>query len=445
MKAPETKYAESENGQIAYQVFGSGDRNILFIPNWASNLEVMWEEPSLVRYLKRLASIGRVIYFDKRGTGVSDPVPSGSLPTLEQWMDDARIVLNELNVTETLVIGDTEGGMMAMIFTCTYPKRVSSLVLINTTSCWLKHDDYPFGMPLETATQVADYVGSSWGTTKLLGFSAPSMLHDKRFSNWFAKYQRLTATPATMTKMYHWAMAIDIRSILPSISVPTLVVSRKDNAHYKVQYGQYLSDHIKNSKLVIKEGDTCWPFHAGDFESILDDIEVFVTGHKESIQTNRVLSTIMFTDIVDSTKKAAQLGDSKWSDLLSHHNEIVRRVILKYRGREMSNAGDGFMITFDGPARSLQCASELINALHELGIEIRVGVHTGEIEIKNFETKGIAIHIAARIMALGETGQITTSRTIKDLVVGSGFTFEDRGTHTLKGVEEPWQIFQIIK
>jgi class 3 adenylate cyclase/pimeloyl-ACP methyl ester carboxylesterase len=443
MISPETKYVKSENGDIAYQIFGSGEQDILFLPNWSSNLEAMWEEPSLVRYLTILSSIGRVIYFDKRGTGISDPVPIGNLPTLEQWMDDASDVLSEIGCDEVAVIGDTEGGVMAMLFAATYPQKVTSLILINTTACWKRDDDYPIGMPDDTIERVSQYVSKHWGTSKLLELSAPSMTNNKRFGKWFAKYQRMSSTPSAMLHLYRWGLSLDVRSVLPSINVPTLILHRTENAHYRIQYGKYLSDNIPKAKFIPIKGADCWPFNSGNFELILNEIQIFLTGEKTVAIENRVLATIMFTDIVDSTKHALKLGDKDWSELLTQHNNIIQKTVLKYRGETINSTGDGFLSTFDGPARSLQCAREIIQELRTLGIEVRVGLHTGEIELVNGEANGIAIHITARIMALATAGEVATSRTIKDLVIGSGFQFIDNGLHSLKGVPDQWHIYKL--
>ena len=438
-----TQYVKTRGGYVAYQVFGNGPPDILFITNWGTNLEVMWEEPSLVRYFDRLESLGRVILFDKRGTGVSDPVPLHSLPSLEEWMDDAREVLLAVNSEKIVLIGDTEGGLMSILFAATYPNMTSSLILSNAFARFLRDHDYPVGLPVSSMPKLLDLIERRWGTGEMLSVIAPSVSDDTRFKKWFARYQRLAMPPGAFAMMYHWVLEVDVRCVLPSISVPTLVLQRRDNDHYRVGFGRYLGENIPNAKYVELPGADAYPFHAGDIDRVLDEIQEFLTGVRSGPDTDRVLTTIMFTDIVRSTDLAFSMGDMRWGDLLQAHHALLRRHVEQNRGREMRSTGDGFLVTFDGPARGIRCALGISREVKSLGLDVRIGLHTGEVEIRGNAIEGIAVHLAARVMAMAEPGVVLVSRTVKDLVVGSGYGFDERGSHVLKGIADQWDIFSV--
>jgi len=439
---PETRYAESDDGYIAYQVFGEGHHDLLFIGNWASNVEVMWEHPSMARYLGRLGRFARVICFDKRGAGLSDPVALGALPTLEHWMDDARIVLDAVGSEQVALIGDAEGGPMAMMFAATYPQRTRALVLVNTFARMLRADDYPIGMPEEAAERFLEIWERSWGTGIVLQLSAPSVAGDQEMQRWIGRYMRLSAPPAAATRMYRWVLQVDVRSVLPSIQAPTLILHRRENRHYRAPMGRYLTEHIPGARYVELPGTDWYPPFV-NAEPVLDEIEEFLTGARPALAEDRILATVMFTDIVGSTDLAARLGDQRWLDLRGAHDGLVRTQLGRYRGEEVATTGDGFLATFDGPARAVRCAAEITSAVRSLGIEIRAGLHTGEVETQDGQIAGIAVHIAARVMAFAGEGRVLVSGTVKDLVVGSAIQFADRGSHSLRGIPGDWRLYEV--
>ena len=443
---PETEYARTDEGYIAYQVFGRGPLDIVFIPAWATNVDVMWEEPSLARYLDRLASFGRVICFDKRGSGVSDPVPLNQLPSLENWMDDTRAVMEAAGSERAAIIGDAEGGPMAMLYAATYPDRVTSLVLTNSFARLARDHDYPIGLPEEAIPPLRDSYEGTWGTPAFLDTLTPGVAGDERFRTWFARYMRLSMPPGASTTMF-WdgVVRFDVRAILPTIRVPTLVVQRADARWHRVGYGRYLAEHIPGAKYVELPGADTIPFHAGDFDPILDEVEEFLTGARARPVADRILATVMFTDIVGSTERAANVGDERWLALRDQHDRLVRRSLDRFRGREVVTTGDGFLATFDGPGRAVSCAVAVTEDVSGLGIEIRAGLHTGEVELLGTNIGGIAVHIAQRVMSAASPGRVLVSRTVKDLVVGSAIEFADHGTHVLKGVPGEWPLYEVTR
>jgi class 3 adenylate cyclase/pimeloyl-ACP methyl ester carboxylesterase len=442
---PETRYANSPDGYVAYQVFGSGPPDLLFMTHWVTNVDAMWEEPSLGAYMQRLASFARVITYDKRGSGVSDPVPLASLPTIEQWADDALAVMDAAGIERAAVIGDTEGGPMAAMLAASHPERVQALVLVNSFARWRRAEDYPIGMPEATAEKLLDRYEHHFGvTSEVLDLTAPSVATDARFRTWWLTYSRLTMSRSAAAAMYRWVTEIDVRSILPSIRVPTLVLHRSAARHHRVEFGRYLAEHIPNAKYVEFPGADSLPFHAGDFPRLLDEVEEFLTGTRARPVLDRRLATLLFTDIVGSTQLAAEAGDSAWIKLTRSHDQVVREHLKHYLGREVDHAGDGFLAVFDAPARAVTCAARVAESLKALGMQIRVGVHTGEVQLTGDVVRGLAVHIAARVMAVAERGGILVSRTVKDLVVGSGIEFADCGAHHLKGVPGDWQLYEVV-
>ena len=442
--APEIHYVKTEDGYVAYQIFGEGPYDVLFIGNWASNIEVMWEHPSMARYLERLGRFARVICFDKRGAGLSDPVPLGALPTLEHWMDDARIVLDAAGSDQAALIGDAEGGLMAMMFAATYPQRTRALVLVNAFAKMLRAGDYSIGMPEEAAERFLEIWERAWGTGIVLDLSAPSVATDPQMQYWVGRYMRLSAPPAACTRMYRWVLQVDVRSVLPSIQSPTLILHRAHNRHYRAPMGRYLAKHIPDAKYLELPGADWYPPFVSA-EPVLDEIEEFLTGTRPVPAQDRVLATVLFTDIVNSTDLAARLGDQRWLDLRAAHDGLVRTQLDRYRGKVVATTGDGFLATFDGPARAVRCASEIASAVRSLGIQIRAGLHSGEVEIQDGQIAGIAVHIAARVMALASEGCVLVSGTVKDLVVGSAIRFADRGSHLLRGIPGEWRLFEVIE
>jgi len=442
MKDPETRYARIGEGNVAYQVIGDGPLDLVFVPSWASNVDIMWEEPSLAHFLRRLGGFSRLLCFDKRGTGVSDPVPLAALPTLEQWMEDVWAVLEATGSKRTALLGDAEGGQMAMLFAATYPERTSALVLVNTSARHLRDVDYPWGRPVDLTSRFLQRMEELWGTGGLIDIMAPSVAHDERLRRWFGRYERLSLGPRAGATMYGAQLERDLRGVLPTIRVPTLVLHRAGNRHIRVGHGRYLAEHIPSAKYVELPGEDHL-FHVGDTEVLLREIEEFLTGVRPAAEFDRVLATVLFTDIVRSTERAAVLGDRAWIALLETHNGIVRRELTRHRGREVKTAGDGFLATFDGPARAIRCASAIRDEVRPLGIEIRAGLHTGECKLMGDDVGGIAVHIGARVVGKAGAGEVLVSSTVKDLVAGSGIRFADRGLHLLKGVPGEWHLFTV--
>jgi class 3 adenylate cyclase/pimeloyl-ACP methyl ester carboxylesterase len=444
---PETRYVRAADGAyIAHQSFGAGPRALVFIPSWLQNLDAMWEEPSLAAYLERLGSFARVICFDKRGHGVSDPVPLSAVPTLEQWIEDATAVMDVLGVGEAALLGDTEGGPMAALFAATHPERVASLVLTNSYARWRRADDYPIGMPDDTWEKLLERYEEHWGVTAaILDLAAPSAASDPRFRAWYPRYQRLSMSRGSAAALYRWVTSLDARPVLPTIRVPTLVLQRAAAHHHRPAFGRYLAEHIEGARYVELPGADTSPFHAGDFGPLLDEVEEFITGVRApAVRSDRQLATILVTDIVGSTQVAAARGDAAWRALIGRHDEVVREQLRRFRGREVSHTGDGVLALFDGPARAVLCAAELVERLRELDLPIRAGIHTGEVElVEDGRIAGLAVHLAARVAAAAGEGTILVSATVRDLVLGSGIEFADRGEHELRGVPERWRLFAV--
>lgn len=441
---PETRYALNKGGQyVAFQAFGEGEVDLVFIPDWCTNVEIMWEEPTLARFLQRLASFSRVICFDKRGTGVSDPVPLGAIPTWEEWMDDVGTVLDAIGSKHAAVFGHGDGGGMALLFAASHPGRTSALILADTYARRRRAPDYPCGIPDSAAAATIEGVVRTYGTgemTRLGG--APSLANNAAFVTWRGRYERLAMSPGTFRPIYPTVYEMDFRPALPTIRVPTLVLHRAGNSYIRIDNGRYLAEHITGAKFVEIPGNDHF-FHAGNTEALLGPVQEFLTGTREVPDEERVLATVLFTDVVGATALAERLGDRAWADLIARHHSLVRQELARFRGREVDTAGDGFFATFDGPARGVRCALAIRDAVRTLGIEVRAGLHTGECELVGPKVGGIAVHIGARVMGLAGAGQVLVSRTVRDLVTGSGLRFEDHGNHQLKGVEGEWALFRI--
>ena len=438
---PKTRYAVNKEGQsVAYQVIGDSPRDIVFIPDWVTNLEVMWEEPTLARFLDRMASIGRLICFDKRGTGVSDPVPLGAIPTWEEWMDDVGTVMDAVDSERAAVFGHGDGGHMALLFAATHPNRTSALVLADTYARRRRAPDYHCGVPPQIAEQLIELILTTWGTGEAVLHGSADLARNPAFVDWRGRYERLSMSPGQFRSIYPLTYEMDFRCVLETIRVPTLVLHRVGNAYVHSDNGRYLADHIDGARFVEVPGEDHL-FHGGDIEALLGPMREFLTGTKEAPVEDRVLATVLFTDIKGATERAAQLGDRPWTDLLERHHATVRQQLERYRGREVDTAGDGFFATFDGPARGVRCGLAIRDAVRSLGLEIRAGLHTGECEFIGDKVGGIAVHIGARVMGTAKAGEVLVSRTVKDLVAGSGLEFTSHGTHTLKGVAGDWELF----
>jgi class 3 adenylate cyclase len=374
--------------------------------------------------------------------GVSDPVPLAALPTLEQWMDDVRIVMEAAGSKRAALLGATDGGQMAMLFAATYPERTSALILVDSSARILRDVDYPWGLPADRVPRLLQRIEELWGTGGAVDILAPSVAHDERFRRWYARYERLAIGPRAVTTMFAAYLERDLRGVLPSIRVPTLVLHRVGDRYVRVGHGRYLTEHIPGAKYVELRGEDHL-FFAGDTEAMLGEIEEFLTGVRPVPEIDRVLATVLFTDIVGSTERAATLGDRAWHALLDTHHGIVRRELERHRGREVDTAGDGFLATFDGPARAIRCACAIRDGVRSLGIEIRAGLHTGECELMDDGVGGIAVHIGARVAASAAPSEVLVSSTVKDLVAGSGLRFADRGSHSLHGVPGEWRLFAV--
>jgi pimeloyl-ACP methyl ester carboxylesterase len=434
---PDTIYTRSGSVNIAYQVFGDGPRDLLLVPGWISNIDVFWEEPTVVRFFEGLAEFSRVLLFDKRGTGLSDRV--SGIPTLEDRMDDVRAVMNAANSKQATLFGYSEGGPMCALFAATYPERTDALVLMGSYARRQSAPDYKYGLTDENSEQLLEEIESAWGSPLDIEQRIPSLAANPRFRSWWAKFMRAGASPASAAALMRMNFQIDVRPILQSIRIPTLILHAKHDRVVDIGAGRYLAQNIPNARLVEIDANDHVPF--GDsMVQILDEIQQFVTGRSDIHGDDRVVSTIMFTDIVDSTRVAAEMGDSTWRDSLDAHHVMVRRQLAVHRGTEIKTTGDGFHATFDGPARAIRCGQAICQSVETLGLKVRVGIHTGECVRLGGELEGIAVHIAARIGALAEAGQVLVSQTVRDLVAGSGIQFDSQGVHQLKGVDGEWTV-----
>jgi class 3 adenylate cyclase len=435
------RYARDRDGQhVAYEVSGDGPLDLVFVPDWVTNLELMREEPSITRFFDRLASFSRLILFDKRGSGLSDPVPLGAIPTIEEWMHDICTVLDDLGSPRAAVFGHGEGGPMALLFAATHPDRAQALILADTCARRRQADDYHSGLPDDLVHRYIETIVGEWGTGATARRGAPSEAHRPGVVERRGRLERLAMSPGQFAALYPTTYESDTRAVLGAIRVPTLVMHRRGNPYMRVGNGRYLAGHIKGAQLVELPGEDHF-FHAGDTNRMLDHVQEFLTGTLEAPDHDRVLATVLFTDIVGATGLAERLGDRAWRDLLERHHALVRQELERFRGREIDTAGDGFFATFDGPARGVRCALALQDIMRSLGIEIRAGLHIGECEVMGRKVGGIAVHIAARIMTLSRPGGVMVSRTVKDLVAGSGLHFEPAGRHALRGVAEEWDLF----
>ncbi len=439
---PETHYAKSGGVNIAYQVVGKGTFDLVYVMGWVTNLDYFWEEPSYARFLNRLASFSRLILFDKRGTGLSDRVHETDLPTLEQRMDDVRAVMDAVGSQRAALFGVSEGGPMSALFAATFPERTSALVLYGSYAKRIWAVDYPWAPTPEERQTFFDAIQQGWGGTVDLATMAPSMVDDLRFRDWWAAYLRLSASPSAALAIARMNTEIDIRHMLPAIRVPTLIMHRVGDLDMDVGGARYMAEHIPDARYVELSGDDhlVW---VGDQDAVLDEVEEFLTGVRRGPEPDRVLATILFVDVVGSTERAAAIGDRRWRDLLEGYYALVRRELSRYRGKEIDTAGDGMFAIFDGPARAVRCANAIRDGVPSLGIEVRAGLHTGEIELVGDHAGGIAVHIGARVAAHAGAREVMVSSTVKDLVAGSGLVFEDRGIHPLKGVPGEWRLFAV--
>jgi len=441
--APETRYARSGDLHIAYQVVGEGPIDLVYVPGWISQVEQYWDEPSVKRYFDRLASFSRLIMFDRRGSGLSDPV--GDAPTLEDQMDDVVAVMDAAGSERAAVFAQLDGGAMATLFAATHPERATGLVLYEAMPRMSWAPDYDWPLHREERRAYIENGGLfNWGDGSRIVGLAPRSSENPRLRDWFARLERLAASPGTAAKLMMMNAEVDVRAVLPTIQVPTLVLHRAGDTFIDIRHSRYLAEHIPGARYVELPGDEAITFGA-DAAPLLDEIEEFLTGTRQGADPERILATVMFSDIVDSTQQAAEMGDRRWRDLLESIETMVGRELMRFRGRAVKKMGDGFLATFDGPARGIRCATAIREqAGSQFGIAVRSGLHTGEIEVIGDDVGGIGVHIGARVGACAAPGEVLVSGTVKDLVAGSGIGFEDRGERDLRGVPGRWRLWAVV-
>ena len=445
MDVPETRYVAVADSDVAYQVFGNGPLDLLYPNSMGGQIEVYWQWPPFVEQMRRLASFSRVIFFDRRGAGLSDSVPGNALPTWEEWTEDMTAVLDAAWSRRAAIFGWLDAGPAAMLFSATHPERVAALVLLNAGARLVQDVDYSIGLTKETVDALTAYVATRWGTADLASIGAPGTSRDAEWTRFLAAAQRAAMTPRTAAKIFeHEARTNDVRSALSLIQAPTLVLHSQENPVMPLALGRYLTEQIPNATLVELPGGDLGPSAPGQHKRITDEVTRFLTGGEHpTADIERVLTTVLFTDIVRSTERAAALGDEQWRGLLDAHDGRVREQIQLFRGVEIKTTGDGFLVSFDGPARAIRCSQAIIASTDELGVSLRIGLHTGECESREQDLRGLAVHVAARVNAEADPGEILVSNTVKDLVLGSDIEFEDRGKHDLKGVPGSWRLFSV--
>jgi class 3 adenylate cyclase len=440
VKAPPTRYAKSGDLNIAYQVVGDGPFDLVYVPGWISNIEMMWTEPSYARLLGRFAKFSRLLLFDKRGTGLSDRVSNDHLPTLEQRMDDVRAVMDAAHSERAALFGHSEGSSMSILFAATYPARSIALALYGSFAKRFRSDDYPWAPTMEERLTLADEVEQGWGDVDLK-YYVPSRAGEASVREWLSAYFRSGASPAAAAGLLRMNSRNDVRAVLSAVRVPTLVMHASGDRDVKVEEGRYVAAHINGARfLEIQGGDHIW-FLSPQADEILDAIEEFFTGVRPTLEPDRFLATVLFTDVVNGTARAAELGDRRWGELVERHHALVRGELGRHRGSEVDTAGDGFFATFDAPGRAVRCAMAIRDRVRDLGLEIRAGVHTGECEVIAGKTGGIAAIVGARVREQAAPGEVLVTSTVRDLTSGSGIEFEERGTRVLKGVPREWQLF----
>ena len=436
----ETHYADSDGVSIAYQVHGESPLDLVLVPGFVSHVEIFWDDPATARFLRRLTSFARVVLWDKREQGLSDR--TGRPPTLEDSMEDLTAVIAASGCERPALLAISEGGPMAVLFAATHPERLSSLVLFGAFARMVQAPDFEPGIPEEALARWEETVKREWGSAVGTDLWAPSAAGDPEFERWWSRLLRSGTSPAGATALMDLYREIDVRAVLPAIDVPTLVLQRRGDHIARLGQGRYLAQAIPGAKYVELDGEDHLPV-TGNQDALLDEVEEFLVGSRRGSEPERALATILFTDIVGSTERAAALGDRGWRQLLERHDAAVRRHLALYRGREVKTMGDGFLATFDGPARAIRCAQALQEELADLGLPVRAGIHTGEVELIGSDVGGMAVNIGARIGALAGPGEVLVSSTVRELVVGSGLEFAERGAETLKGAPGEWRLFAV--
>ena len=433
----ETRYARNGDLRVAYRASAPGERDIVVVPNWFNCCEILPELPAIQGWVEAMTSLGRLIFFDQPGTGVSDPVSTGALPTLEQWADSIAAVLDDLGSREAVLVAMNAAFAPAALFAASYPSRTTALVGLEVYA-----DPMAERTDGVTPEKFFDAMVAVWGTGEFEHVLNPDMPWNEEIRAACARHERLSASPRTVALMMPVVFELDIRVLLPTVRVPTLVVQYTNDSFLPPSNGKYVADHIPGAKYVELPGRNIYHF-VEPWRASFQEVAQFLTGEKAAVADDRVLATVLFTDIVDSTRRAAEMGDRNWRALLDAHDTVVRAQLDRFRGREIGTAGDGFLATFDGPQRAIRCAMAIRDAVRALGIEVRAGLHTGECEIRGDDIGGIAVHIGARVSALAGPNEVLVSSTLKDLVIGSGLEFDDRGTRQLKGVPGEWHLFAV--
>lgn len=441
MEPPGIRYVSIGDGDVAYQVLGEGPGDLLFCNSLGGHVDLIWQIPQAAEFLEKLATLKRVLHMDRRGSGASDAVPLRAIPTWEELAEDIAGVLDATESTVADLVGVNEVGPMAVLFAAMHPERVASLILINTSARYIEAPDYPIGVAPATIDAIYDMLLSTWGSDGFAAATNPTRFHDREFIKAAARMNRASATPSTAAAlMRYFLTSMDVRPFLPLVQSPTLVLQVTESPFIIPAHGQYLADHIPGATLVpMSGGDMTPPFGP----TAASEIAEFLTGNRQSFEVDRVLTSVLFTDIVASTETAASMGDQDWRGVLDSHDRLVREQLRHFRGREIKTTGDGFLASFDGPARAIRCARAIVETVEALGISVRAGLHTGECEVRGDDLGGMAVHIAARVGAIAGPGEVLVSGTVKDLVVGSDITFSERGEHMLKGVPGTWKLFAV--
>jgi class 3 adenylate cyclase len=440
---PETRYALSGDLHLAYQVFGEGELDLVLVNGFTTHVELVWEHEPARRFLEGLASFARVINFDRRGSGLSDPVADP--PTLEERMDDVRAVLDAAGSERAALFGISEGAAMSLLFAASHSERAQALVLSGAMARSTWAEDYPWASPVEALLQSgAELIAPHWGEGAMIDVGAPSQSSNPESRTFFGRLERASASPGMLGSLVQMFFDIDVRDVVPSVYVPTLVLHRERDRLVNVRNGRWLAEHLPNARYVELPGDDHIMWYE-NLDRTLGEVEEFLTGARQAPEPERTLATVLFTDIVDSTRTAAELGDQRWRDVLEGHQRTVRDALSSFNGREVKSTGDGFLATFDGPGRAIRCARAILSSSGPLGILVRAGLHTGECEVMGDDIGGIAVHIASRVSGHAGPDEVLVSRTVKDLVAGSGIEFSDRGVHTLKGIPDTWQLYAVVE
>jgi len=436
--APRTLYAKSGDVHLAYQAIGEGERDVVLVLDWASHLEAVWEQPFIREFVGSVNRYARVLWFDMRGVGLSDRVVDPAVAP-EEWMDDVGAVMDAVGSERATLIAHGHGVQMALMTAATHPDRVESLVLINGFARFSRADGYPAGMPPEAAEQLLKQIEQSWGTGTMAGPLGPSVAGRPGIEDWYGRVERFAATPGTAIAKMRAILELDVRNVLPLVGAPVLVVQNRGDTFVRAAHGRYLAEHLANARLLERDRPDHWPLPDAD---LMGAIEQFVTGSRlQESEADRVLTTVLFVDVVGSTERASEVGDERWRELLDRFEETVRGQLVLHRGELVNRAGDGVLATFDGPARAIRCARDIRDTVRRSGLDVRCGLHTGEVTRRNGDVAGIAVHIGARVSAAASPGEVLVTRTVRDLVAGSGISFDERGEHSLKGVSEAWALY----